>query len=212
MKKSLFFIILLVLPFFVNAECTYSEKYELNALSSYIDSSYQYNEETGLFTVRLVNVDDRLEIRYESTVLNAEDGIVLLDNIEPGSRLSLDVYSTIYNECYNEYLRVVYISVPYYNRFYGSILCEGHEHLDICNSKFLDYQISNETFILILNNEDFTLEKEEQSPTISGNSKWYEEFIVVLQDYYLKIIISIVTTILTVSICNVIYRKVKHKL
>ena len=212
MKKSLFFIILLVLPFFVNAECTYSEKYELNALSSYIDSSYQYNEETGLFTVRLVNVDDRLEIRYESTVLNAEDGIVLLDNIEPGSRLSLDVYSTIYNECYNEYLRVVYVSVPYFNRFYGSILCDGHEDLDICNSKFLDYQISNQTFILLLNNEEFTLNKDDETVEIVDEDKWYDVVIDTMQKYYIKFIVATISTVISISIFSVIYRKVKHKL
>lgn len=212
MKKGLFFIILLVLPFFVDAQCTYKEKYELNAMSSYIDYNYDYNEERGLFTLTLTNIDEKLEIRYENLVLNPENGKVVFENIEPGSRLSINVYSTVENECYDEHLRVLYVSIPYFNRFYNSILCDGHETLDICNARFLDYPISNETFILLLNNHEFTLNKEEEKPNDVENVKWYDRIIRVVNDYYLGAIISTVSTILSVSIYSVVYRKVKHKL
>ena len=59
MKKTLFLLILLAFPIFVDAECTYKEKYELNALSSYIDYTYDYNENSQVFTVNLFNIDEK---------------------------------------------------------------------------------------------------------------------------------------------------------
>ena len=212
MKKTLFLLILLAFPIFLNAECTYKEKYELNALSSYIDYTYDYNESSELFTVNLFNIDEKLELRYENKVYTPENGKVTLNNVEPGSRLYIDVYSTIQNECFNEYLRVLYVSVPYFNRFYESVLCDGHEDLDICNSRFLDYQISNQTFILLLNNEEFTLNKDEEIVEIVDEEKWYNIVIDTMQKYYIKFIVTIVSTAFSVYIFNVIYRKVKHKL
>ena len=212
MKKTLFLLILLAFPIFVDAECTYKEKYELNALSSYIDYTYDYNENSQVFTVNLFNIDEKLELRYENKVYTPNGGKVTLNNVEPGSRLSIDVYSTVQNECYNEYLRVVYVSIPYFNRFYGSVLCDGHEDLDICNSRFLDYQISNQTFILLLNNEEFTLNKDDEAGKIVDEDKWYDVVINTMQKYYIKFIVATVSTIVSISIFSVIYRKVKHKL
>ena len=212
MKKTLFLLILLAFPIFVDAECTYKEKYELNALSSYIDYTYDYNESSQVFTVNLFNIDEKLELRYENKIYTPDGGKVTLDNVEPGSRLYIDVYSTVQNECYNEYLRVVYVSIPYFNRFYGSVLCDGHEDLDICNSKFLDYQISNQTFILLLNNEEFTLNKDDETVEIVDEDKWYDVVIDTMQKYYIKFIVATMSTIVSISIFSVIYRKVKHKL
>ena len=212
MKKTFFLLILLAFPIFVDAECTYKEKHELNALSSYIDYTYDYNESSQVFTVNLFNIDEKLELRYENKIYTPDGGKVTLDNVEPGSRLYIDVYSTVQNECYNEYLRVVYVSIPYFNRFYGSVLCDGHEDLDICNSKFLDYQISNQTFILLLNNEEFTLNKDDETVEIVDEDKWYDVVIDTMQKYYIKFIVATMSTIVSISIFSVIYRKVKHKL
>ena len=212
MKKTFFLLILLAFPIFVDAECTYKEKYELNALSSYIDYTYDYNESSQVFTVNLFNIDEKLELRYENKIYTPDGGKVTLNNIEPGSRLFIDVYSTVQNECYNEYLRVVYVSIPYFNRFYGSVLCDGHEDLDICNSRFLDYQISNQTFILLLNNEEFTLNKDDEAGKIVDEDKWYDVVINTMQKYYIKFIVTTISTVISISIFSVIYRKVKHKL
>ena len=212
MKKVFFLLVLFIWPTFVNAECTYSEKYELNALSSYIDYTYDYNESTNLFTVDLFNIDSRLELRYDNVIYTPENGNVTLTNIEPGSRLSVNVYSTVENECFDEHLRVVYVSVPYFNRFYESVLCDGHEDLDICNSRFLDYQISNQTFILLINNEEFTLNKDQEIEEIVDEEKWYDVVIDTMQKYYIKFIVATISTMVSISIFSVIYRKVKHKL
>ena len=213
MKKLFFLLILSVCPFFlVKAECTYSEKYELNALSSYIDYTYDYSEQSEVFILNLFNIDDRLELRYENKIYTPENGRVTITNIIPGTRLSIDVYSTVQNECYNEYLRVVYVSIPYFNRFYGSVLCDGHEDLDICNSRFLDYQISNQTFILLLNNNEFTLNDENSDVDTDVNYSWFNNVVFALKNNYLKFIICILSTVISISIFSVIYRKVKHKL
>ena len=212
MKKIMFLLFLCMIPLVVKAECTYSERYELNALSSYVDYTYDYNDSTGLFTVKLFNIDSRLEIRYDNVVYLPENGNVTINNIKPGTRMSIGVYSTVENECFNEYLRVVYVSVPYYNGFYGSVLCKGHEDLDICNSRFLDYQISNQTFIFLLNNDDFTLHEKEETVEVVEQQQWYTAVIDIMKKYYIKFIIVIISTTVSVSIYNVIYRKVKHKL
>lgn len=211
-KKLLLFLVLLVIPRIVFAECTYSEKYELNALSSYIDYNYEYNEASGLFTITLMNVNDKLEIRNKNYTYYPENNKIVIENIEPGTRLSLDVYSTVYNECYNEYLRVIYVSVPYFNRYYGSVLCKGYENLDICNSRFLDYKISNETFLLILKNYEYTLSDKQDDGNETVDEKWYEFVMNFFQEYFFKILVSVISFVISISIFNVIFRKVKHKL
>lgn len=213
MKKKLLLILLCIIPIYVNAECSYSEKYELNALSSYIDYTYEYDENTELFNLKIININEKMELRYENNILKPNNGTVTIEKIEPGSNIKIGVYSTVENDCYNEYLRVIYISVPYFNRFYGSILCKGYEELNVCNSKFLDYQISNKNFITILNKYEFTLDnKEDIIEPVPEENKWYSSIIDFLQKYFFKILTSIISSIFSLSIFNIVYRKVKHKL
>ena len=62
------------------------------------------------------------------------------------------------------------------------------------------------------NNEEFTLNKDQEIEEIVDEEKWYDVVIDTMQKYYIKFIVATISTMVSISIFSVIYRKVKHKL
>lgn len=212
------FIILLFVfmffPSFVDAdECSYKEKRELATLASYVDYTYKYNEDKETFDVTIMNINDKIEIFYENQSIKVSNQEAIIKDIPEGTQMKIDIYSTIYNNCYNEYLRVLIVSVPYLNDFYNSSLCKGKEDLVVCNSKFIDYEISYETFIKLINRKEEEIKKEEENKIdINEEPTFIEKTIEFLSDYWLKFVTFILSSLINYSIFSTIYRKIRHRL
>lgn len=208
MKKIIFIIIMMFAGIYsLNASCTYSEKRELNALSSYVNYDYDYNDNS--FSVNIYNLKNNLIANYNGTLAkdNYESRII---GLTEGESLKVSITAGE-GTCEGEALRVITINIPYLNPYYGSEECEGKEDLNVCSSKFLDYRLSESTFNSLVNKRVVTQIKDEEEA---------EEEVVTLLDRvmeivekaYIPLILVIISSIITYMILKPIYRKIKHGL
>ena len=216
------FIVFMVLFFssviILKADCEYSELRELNNLASYIQSNYEYNEETKKFDITITNLTDKFFVSYENKNYDPSNGTVIISGVDEGTRVSADVVVSPESECYGEKPRMIFVNIPYLNPYYKSNLCNGHESLNVCNSRFFDYKISESTFISLIeedtknkvnndkNDDDVNDVEDEEKPNI------IDKAVDAVKEYYIPVILVIVSSGLTISFYGVIIRKIKHGL
>jgi len=113
---------------------------------------------------------------------------------------------------------MIKVNLPYKNPFYMNSKCVGHEELDVCNHKFLNYQLSEYTFNKLLEkgkNEDLKDDEEESNNPdiiIEEDKSFWESVVDFLKNSYVPILLVIASTCLPIAIYSVIYRKIKHRL
>lgn len=209
---------LIVLSFFIfginvyNAECSYKDLRELNTFAAYVESSYKYNEETGLFDLTITNLGNKAYITGENTIGDfyyPVNGQVSITNLELGTTYRYTVGASANTNCVGEILRTLTVRIPYKNNYYGSEACVGHEDLNVCNSRFLDYELSLNTFMGLLNKKTDSNKKEEENKQ-EEEKTLIDRVIDVVSSIYIKVIIVVVTSIILISIYEVIIRKIKH--
>ncbi len=221
MKKIILFAIIFILNINVlNAEdqdCTYAKKREYNTLASHISVSYDYDEATSSFTYRIDNLQDLFMLTEGSTKrYTPESGTIRLTNIKEGEQRYFSVIVKFDKECANTAIRTLTIKAPYINSFYGSNLCNGHENLNVCSSRFLDYEMTEKNFLNLIekdrllkeqeNNKKEEEEKEEEKP------KFIDIVIEQTVKYYVPTSLVVVTSAIAIAAFNVIIRKIKHKI
>lgn len=215
MKKILFtFLLCFTGILIMKAECSYKELKELNAFASHVETSYKYNEETGLFDLTVTNLGDKAYVSdQEGTYFEPSNGEAFIDKIMLGQTYKINIYSNNNTNCPRELLRVIYVRIPYKNPYYMNSGCVGHENLSVCNSQFLDYQLSWETFLGLLKRDTKTEVKNSDNTDIKDDKvSFWEKTINFLSEIYIKVILVVVTTILSISVYSIILRKVKHGL
>ena len=213
MKKVLLIVLLLTSGISIlKAECTYKELRELNTFASYIETSYNYNETTDKFDLTITNLSDKVYITGKiGEFYYPENGEVHISNLNLGTTYKYQAYSTN-TECSTELLRVITVSIPYKNYYYKNSGCIGHETLNVCNSQFLDYEISWETFLNLLSNDNNKKTEDKKDETKEVEKTLWDQAKDFISKIYIKIILVVVTSIITISIYQIVLRKVKHGL
>lgn len=196
----------------LNAECTYKDQRELITLASYVTSDYSYNERNQTFSITFDNMTDRMSVSYNS-IINPQDGKVIIDNLKEGTSVKVNIKSSEKDICSNYNLRVMNINLPYLNPYYNREECTYRKTLQVCNSKFLDYKISEEQFKNLVSQtkeekSDFGEDEEENKEELSFFQRLKEIIIPLLIPTGLVIISSLITYL----IFSTIYRRIKHGL
>ena len=216
MKKILLFSFLFFSNIlFLSAECSYKELKELSTLASYIDTHYVYNEKSDKFDLTILNIPRELFITSGQDTFSSNGEEIVIKDLAPGTQFKGTVVSSSGNNCSGENLRTLTVNIPYKNTYYGDARCKGHENLDVCSNKFLDYQISNKTFNSLINKDILDKEdkKDEEGKTeevIQKEDSVFVKSVKFLQEIYIPLIVVIITSLITFGICSVIYRKMKH--
>ena len=209
MKKVIFFIILLFSSnILLKAECTYKDQVEYNTLSSFVNYNYEFNEESQTFNLTIYNLGEQLFARYNS-VLDRNSGESKIYNVNPGTQMQVEIIASE-GDCYLYVLRTLYISIPYINRYYNSSKCEGHEELNICNSKFLDYQLTENTFNSLINKATLNEEDKPQEEIIEQEKTFFEKALDLIKEIYIPVILVAVSSLITYLVLSSYYRKIKH--
>lgn len=213
MKKICFFAIL-VLSFVnvIEASCTYTNKKELNSLSSYIEYDYSYSG-SYKFSVNVNNLTNDMYLEYNSNRYNVNNGKVNINDITEGTTMKIKVIVSENHVCNGTELRVITINVPYVNRFYNDPRCEGHEDLNVCSNEFLNYKLSEYTFRNLIEGNNIVEEEEiiEEIPT-EVELNFFDKVVNVVKKIYIPVILVVGTSLITYLIFSTIYRKVKHGL
>lgn len=210
MKKVICVLILIMIPNVIFAECNYTREVELGKLASKITYDRKYSKESGTFTVTLYNVIPQLYITYDGTVLNGDDNNEIeVSSIQEGTYLNFVVYSAKGTSCYSSLL-TIYVTLPYYNVFYGSEECDGYEDiLTVCSSQFTSYQVTKKILNDAINNynnkihNDPVVPDDKDTSIISG----IKEFISL---WGMKILLVVVTIGLSIWYFQIKLRKTKH--
>ena len=141
MKKKIFVILISIFVMIssVNATCDDNERNRLKSLSKDITYETSYSISTKTFTIKFYNVFPGLIIGINDGTIKGGDNndsySVTIDNIKEGEHLTADIYDSI--GC-NEKLNTLFITLPYYNNFYGTQKCEKYVgKLTQCTYKFL---------------------------------------------------------------------------
>lgn len=214
MKKKLFIILCLFLMISnVKAECSTSRRNELKALSRDITYETSYSMGNKTFEVTFYNVFPGLLLKYNNNVYNgdfSDDYSVTIKNLSEGEYLTVNV---IDSEGCNETMNTIFITLPYYNLFFGTQKCEEYvSKLKLCSSKFLSYRLTEEILDDAIKSLDTKIAPVEK-PNNTKTSTW-QKIIDTVKTFFtnwgINIIVFIVFGSITVIICENIYRKVKH--
>lgn len=214
MKKKLFIILCLILMISnVKAECSTSRRNELKALSRDITYETSYSMGNKTFEVTFYNVFPGLLLKYNNNVYNgdfSDDYSVTIKNLSEGEYLTINV---IDSEGCNETMNTIFITLPYYNLFFGTQKCEEYvSKLKLCSSKFLSYRLTEEILDDAIKSLDTKITPVEK-PDNTKTSTW-QKIIDTVKTFFtnwgINIIVFIVFGSITVIICENIYRKVKH--
>ncbi len=213
MKKLIVVITFLFIGItYLNAEeinCSYSKKKELNTLSMYVEASYEYKG-NNLFDLKISNLTEELNIESDKGSINGN----IISSLEEGTKIKLTVLATN-NACAGETLRIINVTIPYVNPYYGSNKCIGNENLNVCSNEFLEYKLSETTFNNLIQkaNEDNTKVEE---PTTDGvqkeNKTFFEKVYDAIKRIYIPVGLVVGSSLLTLLIFRPIYRKIKHGL
>lgn len=193
--KIVFLMVLCAIPLTAKAECSYGEKVRLQKLAGNVNFAYRYK-------------DTAYSVVFEMTVSNLTNEIYMVDrltgksyysnnkdfkisNYQSGSLIRYDFYAKD-SSCTEDVLFSNYVTLPTYNPYYGSELCEKIEEFKLCQ-KWLKHGMTYKEFYTGVTQY---LNKKEEEPGIKPETPKeefdWEPVIQFWADYYLYILLGII--------------------
>ena len=187
-KKLL--LLLILFPLQIKAQCTNQEITRYKSLSTNIDSYYDYDESQNKFNITVYNLSNELNIKNTNDNTNYTSnetiGETKINNIEPGTRLTIAVYPKNDN-CKDYRTRTIYINLPYHNKYYKDEICNNNNSI-LCSKWTNTNNYTREQFIETVKTEkQEEIEVQEPEPEI----KKYGIFDF-LGDFYIYILLFII--------------------
>lgn len=211
--KKIVMLIVMIFSFnmILNAECDYTEKVNLITLSSYVDYNYEYMSD-NTFKLTFYNVTPEMKLIYNNIEYAPANESVELNSLEEGKSMKVSIKGSDTSECAMLDLRVINLTIPYVNPFYGSNRCIGHESLNVCSNKFLQYKITESEFLRLIDKSE-----NDNKPDDEANDKlvvkeltFFEKVVDFAKKAWIPVLLVILTSGITFGIFSTIYRKVKH--
>lgn len=208
--KKILLIMLLFMPFFINAECDRElhKSYITYANDISYDTEYSLGKER--FTVTLYNVIDEMKVVYNNKNYTAVNNEVVIDNIKQGTRMDIRVFAE--DGC-NESVRTIVINQPYYNTFYGSSLCNDYVNkITYCTHKFTNTEVTEKLIKTAIENYEHEMVPVEKPPEEEPPLTTFQKISKFATKWGVRILLVLVSAFLTNWYFNDKYIKIKHKL
>lgn len=195
----------------LNAECDYTEKVNLITLSSYVDYNYEYMSD-NTFKLTFYNVTPEMKLIYNNIEYAPANESVELNSLEEGKSMKVSIKGSDTSECAMLDLRVINLTIPYVNPFYGSNRCIGHESLNVCSNKFLQYKITESEFLRLIDKSESDNKPDDvtDDKPVVKELTFFEKVVNFVKKAWIPVVLVIVTSGITFGIFSTIYRKVKH--
>ncbi len=232
-KKILLILVTLVLNVTVvnAASCPAKDKADLLSLSSVINANYieqtgYYTEDQiddpgdyeankeqfayNYFTIDLYNLTENYYVEITNNV-NDKVKTVNYDDLKDGlytfkhgslnnvTTYTIEVYASGKTSCSGEHLTTKYLVVPKYNQYASLGMCEGNEDKAVCQKYTTSETYTEDSVLAYLRNEKFNSDKD--------NDKDDDNFVDVLQDNFIYIIIGGFSLIVVILVARVIIKK-----
>lgn len=208
MKRILLlFFCILFFPLTLNAECSNEEINELNGFSLHVTSSYEFNKDTFSFDLSIYNLNDNVYVEYLGNRYYSYDGVVSINNLFVGSNITYNIVASDRTGCSGKVLNTYTVVLPYYNSFYNSVECFGHEKLKVCNSEFLSYQLTDELFQKYIKNDS----KYSSDSNIIDNNQADDNKIKYDFEIFIKIGLVLLGILIPTIYCAIRVNKIKSK-
>ena len=208
--KKILLIMLLFMPFFINAECDRElhKSYITYANDISYDTEYSLGKER--FTVTLYNVIDEMKVVYNNKNYTAVNNEVVIDNVKQGTRMDIRVFAE--DGC-NESVRTIVINQPYYNTFYGSSLCNDYVNkITYCTHKFTNTEVTEKLIKTAIENYEHEMVPVEKEPEEEPPLTNFQKISKFATKWGVRILLVLVSAFLTNWYFNDKYIKIKHKL
>lgn len=214
MKKIVMLIVMIFgFDMILDAECDYTEKVNLITLSSYVDYNYEYMSD-NTFKLTFYNVTPEMKLIYNNIEYAPANESVELSSLEEGKSMKVSIKGSDTSECAMLDLRVINLTIPYVNPFYGSNRCIGHESLNVCSNKFLQYKITESEFLRLIDKSESDNKPDDvtDDKPVVKELTFFEKVVDFVKKAWIPVVLVIVTSGITFGIFSTIYRKVKHGL
>ncbi len=208
MKKLILFI-LLCLPVFINAACDRELHQTYAEYAKDISYDTNYSVSQSKFTVTLYNVISEMNVRYNGRKLNISNNEIVIGNISEGTFMEISIYG---NDGCSDPVRTITITQPYYNRFFGTSICNGYEDkITYCSHKFTDDVVTEKLIKTAIENYEHVLEIPEEEPEEPPLTR-FQVISRFATKWGVRIMLVLITAFLTNLYFNDKYIKIKHKL
>lgn len=213
MKKYVYLLLFMFLfmsfPNMTKANtCMNSEKVKWQEIAKKISYSYDYLEfnEVAVFQIKLINIDPTLIIKDAKSdkTYSAANGELILDGYNSGKNYRFNVYANDSN-CGGISLYTFYVSLPYYNSYYKSSLCQGIEDFKYCQ-KWTRQPSSQSEFESSIKQYKESLEKEDNPNKEKKTTTIFDGIISFYLKYY-----YIILPIIIIIVGIIIYRRQKKQ-
>lgn len=208
--KKIVLVLLLMIPFFIYAEeCDKAKHKEYVALSDDITYDNNYIKSSNTFTITIYNVFDGMHAEYNNNKYNpSSDSTIVVSKIKPGEKVSIDIFGD--DNC--TALKRIITKEPYYNKYYGSSLCNGYEEkLLMCSSPFTNVEVTKSLLEKSIYNYNHSIsQKTTKDPSEAEDATLMSKLTQFLTTWGIKILLAVISTILSISLFSDKYRKVKH--
>ncbi len=209
--KRVLAILALLFPMFIKAAtCDYSKLNEYNKLSSNVDYEVTRDNNSNRYKITIMNLYNNMYVKYKGVAYTSNsNNEAVINGIDEGENLSIMLYAPL-SDC-DPYLKTINVSTQYYNRMYNDSRCIKYRTiLNICKYEYLSYKATDSLLSSAIKNyENSYKEPEEVIEEIKEKT-----FLESLEDFMIswgvQIILVLLSSIVTISIFKVKYRKVKH--
>lgn len=220
MKKKIILVLFLVMPILVNAKntnstsnCDYSIfiEYQKAAMNIEYETSYSVKDKT--FSIKFYNIMKGIYLNHDNTIYStseSEENEVVINGLSEGQTIKFAVNSSADNTNCNSSLRILQVTLPFYNTFYGTAKCGEYKNkLTICSSKFLDYKPTEELLDSMIDNYNNTI------PTVTPddpevNRTFLDDILDFTVQWGIQILLIVVSSVVTILLFNGKLRKIKH--
>ena len=213
--KKIVMLIVMIFSFnmILDAERDYTEKVDLITLSSYVDYNYEYMSD-NTFKLTFYNVTPEMKLIYNNIEYAPANESVELNSLEEGKSMKVSIKGSDTSECAMLDSRVINLNIPYVNPFYGSNRCIGHESLNVCSNKFLQYKITESEFLRLIDKSESDNKPDDvtDDKPVVKELTFFEKVVNFVKKAWIPVVLFIVTSGITFGIFSTIYRKVKHGL
>ena len=206
--KKIIILILLMIPFTINAaECDKAKHQEYLSLSEDITYDNQYTKSSGTFTITIYNVFGGMHAEYNKKKYEVtKDSTIVISNIDCGEKVTIDIYGD--DNC--GATKRILVKEPYFNKYYGSSLCKGYEEkLLMCKSQFTNVEVTKSVLEKAIYNYNHSISQKTTKDPVPEETIT-SKILTFLTTWGIKIVLAILSTIISITLFSDKYRKVKH--
>jgi hypothetical protein len=207
--KKILLVLIVLFPVFANAKCDTNKNSEyIKTIAPQITYDNQFDHNTKLYTFTIYNVPNGFYVVWNNRKFTPDsDGKVVFRNVKQGTNISISIYAS--SEC--EAIKYIGKTEDYLNPFYNSVDCLGYEDkITYCAYEFTSSIVTKETIETAKYYYDHSYTQEPDSGEKEEELSFLDLLKLYISKWWVKVTLSVVTTIICISIYSVKYRKIKH--